>query len=325
VLDAVLLNGVQVARDQLNDVSKPVLADGGDHIYGDLILNVLAVPVVRDAASIDSGRVCVAGVHASVVLFRFICGLNIAVSHDIKLSSSLVDVFVAHNASLNVDVEAFTTGSEVGSNLMRNRKVVTLGRDWGSKSAAEGIDDRGEAAHGFVRATEALGHEGFRIVGEERELLLGGHRVVTGSKELASDAGLIEGLLELAGGRVIDIVGVVRNMAAGGLETHCLDLSGTLTSVVAHGGVDVVHVTFHSLAFCGVGGHGGKFVGALSLGSVVNNVFNGLLALALRLHLAERRVHHLAVDSLELSVLKEIDLDVGVFGEELSNKLEEVQ
>jgi hypothetical protein len=41
---------MQVARDQFNDVGEPVLANWCDHIYGDLIVDVLAVALPPSSA-----------------------------------------------------------------------------------------------------------------------------------------------------------------------------------------------------------------------------------------------------------------------------------
>ena len=54
---------MKVPRDQLNDVRKPVLADGSNYVYWDLIVDILPIPLVGDLASLNSPLVCALRVH----------------------------------------------------------------------------------------------------------------------------------------------------------------------------------------------------------------------------------------------------------------------
>ena len=62
-----------------------------------------------------------------------------------------------------------------------------------------------------------------------------------------------------------------------------------------------------------------------TLHALIHQVFDGLLSGILRLHLVQRRVNHLAVDTLELSVSAEIDLNIVVFTQKLANQLKEAE
>jgi len=67
--------------------------------------------------------------HHSVVLFGFISGLDFLL--DVQLGASFVDILVANDSSLNINVEALAAGGKVGANLMRDGEIVSLGRDRG--------------------------------------------------------------------------------------------------------------------------------------------------------------------------------------------------
>jgi hypothetical protein len=54
---------MKVSRDQLNDVRKPVLANGSNNFYWNLIVDILAIPLVGDLASLNSFLVCALRVH----------------------------------------------------------------------------------------------------------------------------------------------------------------------------------------------------------------------------------------------------------------------
>lgn len=53
---------------------------------------------------------------------------------------------------------------------------------------------------------------------------------------------------------------------------------------------------------------------ALVTWAVINQIFDGLLVVAANFHLIQRRINHLSVDSLEFTVVAEIDLHVLVLG-----------
>lgn len=215
MLDSVFFDGVKIAGDKLDDVGEPVLSDGSDHVNTDFVLNILAVSVVGHTAGVDTTGVSVLGVDHSIVLFSFISGLEIAFTYDVQLGASLRHVLVADDASVDVDVETLTAGGEVGTNLVRNRQVVALGADWGGQGAAERVYDWREATHSLVRSAEAEGHQLFRVVGQETELLLTSHGIVASAKKFTCDACLVKGFGELAGGGVADVVSLVWNMTPG--------------------------------------------------------------------------------------------------------------
>ena len=56
------------------------------------------------------------GIHDCLVLLCFISRFNVSLIDNIELSSSVVNVFVANNASLNVDIESLSTLCEIGPN-----------------------------------------------------------------------------------------------------------------------------------------------------------------------------------------------------------------
>ena len=121
MLDSLLFDGVQITRDQLNDVSEPVLANRGNHVNRDLVLNVLSVAVVRDAASVDAVRVSILWVHDSVILLSLISRLTFTLFDDIKLGASLIDVLITNDSSLDIDVETFARRGVVGTNFVGDR------------------------------------------------------------------------------------------------------------------------------------------------------------------------------------------------------------
>lgn len=118
---------MQVARNKFNDVRQPVLADWSNHVDRDLVLNVLAVALVRDFASLDPARVAVRGVHDGFVLFFLVGRLDVVLIDDVQLGAGVVDVLVAHVAEFHIDVEAFSCGGVVGSDLVADGQVVLLG------------------------------------------------------------------------------------------------------------------------------------------------------------------------------------------------------
>jgi hypothetical protein len=60
-------------------------------------------------------------------------------------------------------------------------------------------------------------------------------------------------------------------------------------------------------------------------GSEVDEVLDSLLVLSLDLHSNHRRVDHLSVDALELSVVAEVDFDVLMLGKKLTDQLEDAE
>lgn len=98
---------MQVTRDQLYDMRQPVLANRGNHIDGDLVFDVLPVAVVGDAAGVDAVRICMLWVHDSVILLSFVSGLCFTLLYDVELCAGLIDVLIAHDSSLDVNVETF--------------------------------------------------------------------------------------------------------------------------------------------------------------------------------------------------------------------------
>lgn len=195
---------------------------------------------------------------------------------------------------------------------------MALGADWGRQCAAEGVNDWREATHGLVWSAKVELHQLLRVVGQETELLLASHGVVTSAKELTCDSGLIKRLGELSGGRVVNVISLVRNMAAGRLESEGLEL-GLALVVGCVADVDSL-VILRPLDLLLV--KGGQHVVALGLD--VHHAFNCLF-LGLGLALVEGSVHDMSVDALELAELKQVDFDVSVLTEELADDLEDVQ
>ena len=68
---------MQVARDQFNDVGELVLANWCDHIYGDLIVDVLAVALVGHSAALHEALVLRPRVHVVVILLLLVGALDI--------------------------------------------------------------------------------------------------------------------------------------------------------------------------------------------------------------------------------------------------------
>lgn len=107
-------------------------------------------------------------------------------------------------------------------------------------------------------------------------------------------------------------------------EEHCGDASLTFTvGCVTDVGLNLVHVVVEGLASRGVlVGEGRELtLFALGAGTLVHEGLDGLLVAAGNLHLVQGRINHLSVDALELAVVTDIDLDVLVLGEELTDKL----
>lgn len=107
MLDSLLFNSMQVTRDQLYDVRQPVLANRGNHIDGNLVFDVLPVAVVGDAAGVDAVRIRMLRVHDSVILLRFVSRLCFTLLDDVELRAGFIDVLIAHDSSLDVNVETF--------------------------------------------------------------------------------------------------------------------------------------------------------------------------------------------------------------------------
>ncbi len=55
------------------------------------------------------------------------------------------------------------------------------------------------------------------------------------------------------------------------------------------------------------------------MSTLVHQVFDGLLSSILRLHLIQRRVNHLAVDALELTMSAKINFNVVMLTQELAD------
>ena len=106
---------MQVSRDKLNDMGEPILADGGDNVDRDLILDVLPVAVVGDLASGDFAEVRVVWVHNCFILLCFVCRFGVSVVDDVKFSASVIDVLVPYDTSFYINVEAFTARGEVSA------------------------------------------------------------------------------------------------------------------------------------------------------------------------------------------------------------------
>jgi len=91
---------------------------------------------------------------------------------------------------------------------------VALAGNWCGQGATEGVDHGRESAVGLVWSHELLSHEGFRVGGEQTELLLGGHRVIAGAEQLRCDFSIVVRFIESARWGVRDICGVVGNLTA---------------------------------------------------------------------------------------------------------------
>jgi hypothetical protein len=159
VLDALFFDVVEISRDELDDVSEPVLADRCDDVHRNFTLNVLTVAGVGLASSLNASDISVLRVHNRHVFLSFVCGLNIVFSDNIELAPGVTNVLVFDNADLGVDVESFSTWSVVGSNLVADREIVFLRGARSGQSTAEGVNDGRKAADGLLRLLEALSHE----------------------------------------------------------------------------------------------------------------------------------------------------------------------
>ena len=91
---------------------------------------------------------------------------------------------------------------------------MALTGNWRGQGAAEGIDHGREPAVGLVGSHKLLSHQCCGVGGEQTKILLGGHWVITSSKELRRDFGIVVGLVESACRGVRDISGVVGNLTA---------------------------------------------------------------------------------------------------------------
>ena len=56
--------------------------------------------------------------HDSIVLFGFVCGLDVCFFGDVKLGAGLANILVAHNSRFDIDVEALTCRGKVGTYFM---------------------------------------------------------------------------------------------------------------------------------------------------------------------------------------------------------------
>ena len=118
LFNSLLVDSVKVARDQLNDMGEPVLTDGGDHVDLDLILDVLAVAVERNLASLDVRVTEGLVVDHCLVLLLLTSGVDVVFVDNVKLRALIVDVLVAHGPLVNIDVETFAGGREISSNAV---------------------------------------------------------------------------------------------------------------------------------------------------------------------------------------------------------------
>jgi len=118
VLNTFLVDSVKVTRDQLNDMGKPVLADGSNHIDLNLVLNVLTVTMEGDLAGTDVLVTQNLFAHDSIVLLLLISRTDVVVAHDLELGTTVVDVLITYGAGINIDVETFARRCEVSSNAV---------------------------------------------------------------------------------------------------------------------------------------------------------------------------------------------------------------
>ena len=68
---------MQVTRDQFNDVGEPVVANECDHIYGDFIVDVLALALVGHSAALHPAHLLRPRVHVVVILLLLVGALDI--------------------------------------------------------------------------------------------------------------------------------------------------------------------------------------------------------------------------------------------------------
>lgn len=194
---------MKVSWNQFNDVGEPVLADRSDNVHRNLIVNVLTVALVGNLAGLDSALVSTLRVHDGFILLASVCWLHIFITDYVELRAGVIDVLVLYAANVGIDVEAFTTRCEVSAYAMAHREVVALGADRGSQGPAERVDHRRESAHRFRGPLEAHGYELAWVVGDERELLVLCHGIITCTEEIRGNFSFTMRLLEASGGRVI--------------------------------------------------------------------------------------------------------------------------
>lgn len=111
-------------------------------------------------------------------------------------------------------------------------------------------------------------------------------------------------------------------------EEHGGNTSRTLTvRGVTDVGLNLVYVVVEGLASRGVLVVEGRKLTlfALGAGTLVHEGLDGLLVATGNLHLVQGRVDHLSVDTLELAVSTDVDLNVLVLGEELTDELEDAE
>ena len=87
VLNAFLLDGMQITGDQLNDMSEPVLADGCNHIDLDLILDILSVSMVRDLTGMHVRVSQNLVVHDGFILLVLVGGVDVVLINDVQLGA----------------------------------------------------------------------------------------------------------------------------------------------------------------------------------------------------------------------------------------------
>lgn len=104
---------MEVARDQLNDVSEPVLPDRSNDVHRDLVLNVLAIPLVTDLSGLDAALIDALWVEESIVLLlavgrfdRSEARVRTSASSDAELGDTSIHVLVLDNTLVSVDIEA---------------------------------------------------------------------------------------------------------------------------------------------------------------------------------------------------------------------------
>lgn len=194
---------MEISRDELNNVSQPILADRSDDIDRNLTLNVLTVARVGFTSGLDASTISVLRVDDRHIFFSFICGLNVVFANDIKLTSSLTHILVLNDTDVSVDVESLSAGSVISSNLVAYRKVVFLRGARGSQSTAEGINDRRETTDCLSGLLEALFHERSRVTSEEGELLLSELWVISSSEKDRCDLTFVGRLLIATGRRIV--------------------------------------------------------------------------------------------------------------------------
>ena len=108
ILNTLLLDGMEVSWNKLDDVGEPVLSDGCNDINLDFIFDILAITVVRHTASVHMRVTQVLVGHVSIILFFLVSGLNVLGANNIQLGAGIVDVLESHSSCVNIDVETFT-------------------------------------------------------------------------------------------------------------------------------------------------------------------------------------------------------------------------